>query len=91
MVIIPLAELIEDSNPLKGLDLTSTRNIISEKDIVDNKKRCYCIDRSSTENEVVGYDSNDHPFVHHSSGKKHRVIFWKDRSRLARHRYFTLW
>lgn len=30
MVIIPLAELIGDSNPLKGLDLTSSKQVPHE-------------------------------------------------------------
>ena len=77
-MVIPLAELIEDSNPLKGLDLTSTGNIISEKDVVDNNKRFYCMDCSKfIEDEDVNCDSNDYP-VSHNNGRNHRVLFSTD-------------
>ena len=62
-------------------DLTDDRS--NEKDIVDNKKRFYCIDCSKfTEDEVVRYDSSDHPVVRHNNGHKHSVIFATDIKRL---------
>jgi hypothetical protein len=62
-------------------NLTDDRS--NEKDIVDNKKRFYCIDCSKfTQDEVVSYDSNDHPGVSHNNGHKHSVIFATDIKRL---------
>jgi hypothetical protein len=47
------------------------------------KSRLYCIDCSKfTEDEVVRYDSNEYPIVHHSNGHKHHVIFGNDVQRL---------
>ncbi len=43
------------------------------------KSRVYCIDCSKfTEDETVGYDSNEYPIIHHTNGNKHRVIFKND-------------
>ncbi len=43
----------------------------------------YCIDCSKfTEDQVVSYDWNDRPFVHHNNGHKHHVIFGNDVQRL---------
>ncbi|MGA9155007.1 MAG: hypothetical protein WBZ36_30860 [Candidatus Nitrosopolaris sp.] len=43
------------------------------------KSRVYCIScLKFTEDEVVRYDSNDHPVVRHNNGHKHHVIFRND-------------
>jgi hypothetical protein len=47
------------------------------------RKRFYCIDCSKfTEDEVVSYDSNEHPVVSHNNGHKHNGIFATDIERL---------
>jgi hypothetical protein len=61
-----------------GMQGDTNRNI-RENDFAANggkcKSRFYCIDCSKfTEDEVVRYDSNDHPVFHHNNGHKHHVI-----------------
>lgn len=75
----------EDTTCDQVRPLTSADDRISKKDIVDNecKKRFYCMDCSKfTKEEVVRYDSNDHPVVSHNNGHKHSVIFATDMKRL---------
>ncbi len=43
------------------------------------KSRFYCIDCSTFfEDEVVSYDSTDHPVVCQNNGHTHSVVFWTD-------------
>jgi hypothetical protein len=43
----------------------------------------YCMDCSKfTKDEVVRFDSNDHPVVRHNNGYKHSVMFRTDIQRL---------
>jgi hypothetical protein len=72
---IELGNNPDNNQPVKG----------HEKDISGNKykSRFYCIDCSKfIADEVVGYDSNEYPVVHHNNGHKHSVIFGADIKRL---------
>lgn len=71
----PRYKRCDNNQPVKG----------HEKDISGNKykSRFYCIDCSKfIADEVVGYDSNEYPVVHHNNGHKHSVIFGADIKRL---------
>jgi|GEM_PF-5218670 len=57
--------------------------LASEKGIVDNEKRFFCINCSKfIEHEYVRSDSNDRPSVHHKNGHKHTVMFGSNIQRL---------
>jgi hypothetical protein len=59
--------------------LADTDPDIFAADGSEYKSRLYCIDCSKfTEDESVGYDSNEYPIVHHNDGRIHRVIFQND-------------
>jgi hypothetical protein len=76
----------EDADPTSNTDNTTcnlTDDKSNEKDIIDSKKRFYCIDCSTViEDEVVSYDSTGHPVVRHNNGHTHRVMFQTDIRRL---------
>ncbi|MGA9150856.1 MAG: hypothetical protein WBZ36_09770 [Candidatus Nitrosopolaris sp.] len=78
----------EDTGPTANSTIDNTTCNLTdhrsnEKDVIDNKKRFYCIDCSKfTEDEVVSYDSNDRPVVSHNNGHTHSVIFATDFQRL---------
>ncbi|MGB6531082.1 MAG: hypothetical protein WA323_16445 [Candidatus Nitrosopolaris sp.] len=55
------------------------------------RNRFYCIGCSKfIEGEVVRYDSNDYPFVHHNNRDTHHVIFEADIQLLLDHNNSTL-
>jgi hypothetical protein len=63
--------------------LTLANDRTSEKGIVDNNKRFYCIDCCKfIEDEYMSCNSNDRPVVHHNNGHKHSVMFETDIQRL---------
>ena len=46
------------------------------------KSRLYCMDCPKFLDEVVRYDVNGYPVVHHNNGHTHHVIFGNDIQRL---------